>query len=707
MSAPSDDYSHRALSIHVTVGSVRVLLAPMLLVPVVIVALWDTCSRVGIKGTVFACSPMYPHLKPFEPAEQSACAQLMLIITGLLLTLLSLDTLKTSRPRVLLWGQHAVVIAAVCATFISELSATVHIYAELTPLLVVPETIDMPMEVAPGLDTTTCFAGSQLLPPGSTFAFTQWVLLGVTSPFILLELMSLMGFNYYWTTPTLIFLQVLSRCVSAITVVNLPPQTSTPEVHRLMAASLSVVLFSAGYAVSVWHVRWLGRLLYAELARKKEEQKNREVMMRHVFHECRQPLHCIQVAIHCASNTVTACPACNPLDLALEQSSWAAQTMARMLNDQLLQRKIADGQLNIDSSARFRLGSALRNAISAANLLALDCEVTLELKVDDQANSVILAGDGGLVEQSFMNGLANAIKFSTRGETVQMTATVNGAKTIVSIHVIDSGRGFDEQEGKQLFKPWGQAKVLCSMDSPEQTAGPATSGLGLLISRGIVEAHGGTLHLTSSGLKTGSDFAITLPIASFSSEREGGRDGSSSDSHQGSTASSYKNVELSGKDDPGASSAVWQSDPPHVRTLVVDDKMSLRRVMRYALERLNCDVTDACNGLEAVTLVLAADAADASFHLIVLDNSMPVLSGVEAARQMRKAGFEGYIVGLTGDVMLGGSELEDEDERAVFENSGVDICLTKGSREVVEIIDATVRNLQAGLAEAEALPPSE
>jgi signal transduction histidine kinase len=81
------------------------------------------------------------------------------------------------------------------------------------------------------------------------------------------------------------------------------------------------------------------------------------------------------------------------------------------------------------------------------------------------------------------------------------------------LDVIDSGTGFDPTDAERIFERFYRA------DS-SRTSTSAGSGIGLTIARAIVEAHGGTLTATSSGLGTGATFRITLPRLTVGDRRQ-------------------------------------------------------------------------------------------------------------------------------------------------------------------------------------------
>jgi CheY-like chemotaxis protein len=85
------------------------------------------------------------------------------------------------------------------------------------------------------------------------------------------------------------------------------------------------------------------------------------------------------------------------------------------------------------------------------------------------------------------------------------------------------------------------------------------------------------------------------------------------------------------------------------RVLVVDDVALCRKLHVKVASKYCVEVLEACNGLEAVTMVLLSIKTNTPFSAILLDNSMPFLDGADAAKLMREAGYQGKIFGITGN----------------------------------------------------------
>jgi len=115
---------------------------------------------------------------------------------------------------------------------------------------------------------------------------------------------------------------------------------------------------------------------------------------------------------------------------------------------------------------------------------------------------VPIVGDDRRLIQVIANLVSNAIRFTPRGGEVRVRAGSLGAQAAVT--VADNGRGIPADRFGELFRPFAQVHDGRGLD--------AGSGLGLYLSRGIAEAHGGTIEVHSEGVGRGATFRVVLPV---------------------------------------------------------------------------------------------------------------------------------------------------------------------------------------------------
>jgi PAS domain S-box-containing protein len=148
----------------------------------------------------------------------------------------------------------------------------------------------------------------------------------------------------------------------------------------------------------------------------------------------------------------------------------------------------------------YDLASVAHEAVDSFQAAFRDSGVTLEAKLPP---SVPCHGDGARISQAITNLLGNALKFTPRGGSVTVTLTKTGDNALLEVR--DTGLGMAPAQVARLFRPFEQVH-----EGVVLTKGG--SGLGLYISRGIIELHGGRIWCTSEGPGRGSVFSFELPV---------------------------------------------------------------------------------------------------------------------------------------------------------------------------------------------------
>ena len=143
----------------------------------------------------------------------------------------------------------------------------------------------------------------------------------------------------------------------------------------------------------------------------------------------------------------------------------------------------------------------LEEAVQAANLLAADKSISVELEVDGSLPRVL--ADPKRISQVLGNLLSNAVKYSHPDTRVTLRASERNG--VVDVSVIDQGQGIPAEEMETLFTDFGRTSV-------RPTGEEFSTGLGLAIVKRIVEAHGGAVFVRSE-VGRGSTISFTLPLA--------------------------------------------------------------------------------------------------------------------------------------------------------------------------------------------------
>ena len=184
--------------------------------------------------------------------------------------------------------------------------------------------------------------------------------------------------------------------------------------------------------------------------------------------------------------------------MGIPSNSTRAKYALGLINDVLDLSKIEAGQLTL-ALAGYSMQDVVAGVHSAVESLAK--EKRIALKVELQPDLPSAQGDERKLTQVLLNLVGNAIKFTDEGEVAIKAAAANGS---ITVSVRNSGPGITEADQAKIFQEFQQAKSAVTREK-------GGTGLGLTISKRIVELHGG-----ASGSKStpgqGSTFSFILPV---------------------------------------------------------------------------------------------------------------------------------------------------------------------------------------------------
>jgi len=187
----------------------------------------------------------------------------------------------------------------------------------------------------------------------------------------------------------------------------------------------------------------------------------------------------------------------------LEDIVSSGNHLLSLINDVLDLSKVEAGQVELEVGP-FSLREALERGVVMVREQATDEEVQVELSAGPEVD--VVEGDERRIKQVIFNLLSNAVKFTPAGGEVDVSAIrVNGE---VRVSVADTGPGIAPGDHERIFEEFQQTDA-----GLEQLEG---TGLGLALSKRLVELHGGRIWLESE-IGKGSTFVFTLPARSASS----------------------------------------------------------------------------------------------------------------------------------------------------------------------------------------------
>ncbi|HMF30896.1 MAG TPA: sensor histidine kinase [Candidatus Lokiarchaeia archaeon] len=147
-----------------------------------------------------------------------------------------------------------------------------------------------------------------------------------------------------------------------------------------------------------------------------------------------------------------------------------------------------------------QLPELITDAIESVNLLAQSTNITL---LNDVQGAQIYC-DQFRIEQVFINILSNAIKFSPPGTEVHISSEIKGDFCVITFQ--DQGKGISPDDLENVWRPFWKK----SPENPGEVL--SSSGIGLYLSKVIVEQHGGTVRISSPGPNLGTSVMVSLPL---------------------------------------------------------------------------------------------------------------------------------------------------------------------------------------------------
>jgi signal transduction histidine kinase/ActR/RegA family two-component response regulator len=322
--------------------------------------------------------------------------------------------------------------------------------------------------------------------------------------------------------------------------------------------------------------------------------------------------------------------------------------LLQIIDDILDFSKIEAGKLEIEM-ASCSLDEILSQAKSLVMLKAsekgLDFQINTNKNVPEQIYT-----DAGRLSQCLINLVNNAMKFTEKGHVhIHVSLEENGSRPFVRFDVEDTGIGISKDRQDAIFESFTQA-------DESTTRKYGGTGLGLTITRQLIELLGGELTVTSEEGK-GSVFSLSVP-AGFEASNQPPLDGDT-------TAATA---------DKSAAKSEWPEYSGHI--LVAEDSAPNQALIRIMLEKMGLEITIAEDGNEVLAMALADE-----FDLIFMDIMMPHMNGYEATKAIRKAGITTPIVALTANVMKG------DEQKCIA--AGCDDYLAKPMKykELLELLD--------------------
>ncbi|HZA37786.1 MAG TPA: ATP-binding protein [Candidatus Baltobacteraceae bacterium] len=311
-------------------------------------------------------------------------------------------------------------------------------------------------------------------------------------------------------------------------------------------------------------------------------------------HELRNPLSPVIAMVGELEATIPDSPTVRE---ALEVIRRNVELEARLIDDLLDVTRIAKGKLQL-SFETVCVNQILQRAyeICREDIAAKHLEVEFRLRATDTH----VEGDPARLQQVFWNLIKNSVKFTPEKGRITIE-TINPAPDKIDIRIADTGMGIEQERIDKIFNAFEQGQTSI-------TRRFGGLGLGLSISKALIDAHGGKIRVESSGKDQGSTFSLELKtvLSPVSGDGDGAR--------RDRRAALEKDADL----------------PRHRRVLVVDDHQDTCTGMKKMLERRGYQITVAHTAQQAVEKVRTQE-----FDLLISDIGLPDRSGYELMREVQ------------------------------------------------------------------------
>ena len=443
------------------------------------------------------------------------------------------------------------------------------------------------------------------------------------------------------------FIAVIDKCISQITTDELNDSiiqniaktryrsTALDMIRQNMLACVLFVLLICTVIVFLLIKQNLDRLRVRELSAKNDElalavqeanraNHSKSEFLARMSHEIRTPMNAIIGETTIAQRQIGSQ---EKVAECLQKVMLSSRHLLNLINDILDMSAIESNKIRL-ANVRFDIKDVVATITTLYYSQCNSKQITFTSRLDNMKYEFLM-GDQLRLQQIILNLLSNSLKFTKPHGKIDFLMREDIQDNTVNLHILvkDTGCGMTDEFMSRIFKPFEQGNPLTAQEH-------GGSGLGLSITKNLVELMGGKLALDSK-LDVGTTFTIDIPLTK-AAEQELGAD-----------------VNI-----------------PQMHAILIDDDVDALEYAGSILDHIGVEYDMAESGEEALNIITKARNDKKMYDLCLVDWKMKGISGIDLTSRIRTACGEAPIVVIASAYDL--NEIRDDADTA-----GVDICISK------------------------------
>jgi signal transduction histidine kinase len=345
------------------------------------------------------------------------------------------------------------------------------------------------------------------------------------------------------------------------------------------------------------------RALQDSEARLLDAHRRKDEFLATLAHELRNPLAPLRSAVELVRHgAVTP----DKLEWAAGMMERQVRALVRLIDDLMDVSRINRGKIELKREPT-ALNDVLAEALETVRPLIDEAQHELVVLMPDR--QVVVDADRTRLAQALLNLLSNAVKYTDPGGRIEVGVLVEKGNAVITIR--DSGIGIAAEHLEEVFQMFSQVESAL-------TRSRGGLGIGLSLTRRLIEMHGGSVRAASDGAGQGSRFQISLPLSP---------------------------ADAPAREGEGEGAPALEPAPVGLRILVADDNEDGASALSALLEMMGHTVRLVGDGEAAVR-----ETAQWNPQVVLLDIGMPRLNGFDACRRIRMqpGGAARTLIALTG-----------------------------------------------------------